>query len=268
MSAPYMPLFVGDYLADTQHLTAAEHGAYLLLIMTYWQREKPLPDDDRKLARIARLGDDEWAAARETLAEFFEARDGLWLHGRIERELEVIADKREKARAAGRASANARSTSAQRSFSERSTDAQPSQTRPEYRPTAPDAGAQASASTGDPPGDLEAECRAILGGKAPPSREPRDSDFPMLDGFERVDVLAACRDWAADPTAQALRRWKPLTGWVRAARDGRLKSAAMVAGAGRAGRRAPPPTRAKHTVLSGMIELARERAERGEPVET
>lgn len=263
MSAPYMPLFVGDYLADTQHLTAAEHGAYLLLIMTYWQREKPLPDDDRKLARIARLGDDEWAAARETLAEFFEARDGLWLHGRIERELEVIADKREKARAAGRASANARSTSAQRSFSERSTDAQPSQTRPEYRPTAPDAGAQASASTGDPPGDIEAECRAILGGKAPPRREPRDSDFPMLDGFERVDVLAACRDWATDPTAQALRRWKPLTGWVRAARDGRLKSAAMVAGAGRAGQRAPPERPRRYGVLEAMIERAESEAASG-----
>lgn len=102
MSAPYMPLFVSDYLSHTAHLSAAEHGAYMLLIMNYWQREKPLPADPRKLARIARMTDAEWAEASEALSEFFQEVDGSWVHKRIEEELSRVAEKIEKAKANGK----------------------------------------------------------------------------------------------------------------------------------------------------------------------
>jgi uncharacterized protein YdaU (DUF1376 family) len=102
MSAPYMPLFVSDYLSHTQHLSAAEHGAYMLLIMNYWQREKPLPADPRKLARIARMSDAEWAEASDSLSEFFQEIDGAWVHKRIEEEIAKAADKIEKAKANGK----------------------------------------------------------------------------------------------------------------------------------------------------------------------
>jgi uncharacterized protein YdaU (DUF1376 family) len=95
MSRAWMPFYVADYLADTGHLSPAEHGAYLLLMMHYWQSGS-LPDDDRKLARIARMSPVEWADARDTVAEFFEPG---WKHNRIEDELKTANELREKARA-------------------------------------------------------------------------------------------------------------------------------------------------------------------------
>jgi uncharacterized protein YdaU (DUF1376 family) len=82
----WMPLYWGDYLRDTMHLSTTEHGAYLLLIAHYWTKGEPLPDDDFRLSRIARMTAREWRAARPVLEEFFAVGDGLWHHKRIEHE--------------------------------------------------------------------------------------------------------------------------------------------------------------------------------------
>ena len=58
--APYMPLFVDAYLADTTHLTAEESGAYLHLLMAMWRHGGSVPNDDRDLARIARVSPSRW----------------------------------------------------------------------------------------------------------------------------------------------------------------------------------------------------------------
>lgn len=95
MSRAWMPLYVADYLADTGHLSAAEHGGYLLLIMHYWQNGG-LPTEDRRLARIARMSQSEWADSRDALADLFA--EG-WVHKRIDAELKAAADVSGKARA-------------------------------------------------------------------------------------------------------------------------------------------------------------------------
>jgi uncharacterized protein YdaU (DUF1376 family) len=93
---PWMPLYIADYLADTGHLGAAQSGAYLHLIMHYWQNGS-LPDDDLALARIARMTPLEWKKNRAIIAAFFESG---WVHKRIDRELAHAADVSRKRRAA------------------------------------------------------------------------------------------------------------------------------------------------------------------------
>lgn len=94
MKRPWMPLYVADYLADTGHLSTTEHGAYMLLIMHYWQNDG-LPADDAKLARIARMPLRDWSKIGATLADFFD--DG-WKHKRIEEEFARAKEKSDAAR--------------------------------------------------------------------------------------------------------------------------------------------------------------------------
>jgi uncharacterized protein YdaU (DUF1376 family) len=103
-----MPLWIGAYLADTQHLSRDEHGGYLLLIMAYWRTQAPLPDDDKRLAAIVKASAKEWRALRPALAEFFDCANGLWRHKRIDQELTEAGTKKKKAQAKAHAAAQTR----------------------------------------------------------------------------------------------------------------------------------------------------------------
>lgn len=97
MKRPWMPFYISDYLRDTAHLRAAESGAYLHLIMSYWVAGK-LPNDDRQLATITRMTFGEWMRARATLEGFFGP--GFSSHKRIDLELskaDLISNKRRAA---------------------------------------------------------------------------------------------------------------------------------------------------------------------------
>ena len=87
MKRPWMPLYIADYRAKTTRLSAAQHGAYLLLIMDYWTNGF-LPKDDASLARIASMTAAEWKRNRPIIAAFF---DSEWRHSRIDDELASAA---------------------------------------------------------------------------------------------------------------------------------------------------------------------------------
>lgn len=129
MSRPWMPLYVADYLADTGHLSAAEHGSYLLLIMHYWQKGT-LPNDDRRLASIARATPEQWSDMRDTIAEFFG--DG-WTHSRIDEELAEAEKKYQKRAEAGRKGGKAKAE-VQQSSSNATSNARAGLNQPQPQP--------------------------------------------------------------------------------------------------------------------------------------
>ena len=65
----WMPLYIGDYLADTSRLTTEQHGAYLLLLMDYW-RSGRLPDNDQVLSQITKMSPDAFSNAKAMLMQF------------------------------------------------------------------------------------------------------------------------------------------------------------------------------------------------------
>jgi len=95
---PYMPLYISEYLADTAHFSTLAHGAYMLLIMNYWQTEKPLPEDDKKLAAITRLSVANFKKINTDLKKMFFTSEGRLVHKRIEKELAIFREKSELAR--------------------------------------------------------------------------------------------------------------------------------------------------------------------------
>jgi uncharacterized protein YdaU (DUF1376 family) len=101
--APFLPLYCGDYLADTKDLDIAQHGAYLMILMVTWRnRGQALPDDDKVLARICGLRVDLWRKKfRPILARFFDLSSGSWRQKRLDKEWLWVQKRREVSRLNG-----------------------------------------------------------------------------------------------------------------------------------------------------------------------
>lgn len=95
----WMPLYIGEYLADTMGFNTEQHGAYLLILMACW-REKgaPISGADEDLATVAGLTVTRWRAIKaKLLAKFIVAEDGSITHKRAIKEVQR-AEKVSKAR--------------------------------------------------------------------------------------------------------------------------------------------------------------------------
>lgn len=104
-----MPIYTGDYLRDTQHLSMSEHGAYFRLLMHCWDQKGPAPLDERKLFGICNArSSDEIEAMRRVLSEFFVRMDDGWYNKRITEEVARAEAKSQTYRENGLKSAAAR----------------------------------------------------------------------------------------------------------------------------------------------------------------
>ena len=97
---PYFPLYVNDFIGDTQDLTNEEIGAYIRILMYSWGKGK------FKLNRIKFILDspDVWAEIKQ----YFTCEDDLWFNPRMERERERVFGVIEARSEAGKAGAKAR----------------------------------------------------------------------------------------------------------------------------------------------------------------
>lgn len=103
---PALQLWTDAYLADTTDLSAEEHGVYLLLLMAAWRSpECSLPDDDLRLARMARVGKKKWVKMRPIMERFFTVDDRGWTQKRLLKERSRNAMYRSQKSQAGKASA-------------------------------------------------------------------------------------------------------------------------------------------------------------------
>jgi uncharacterized protein YdaU (DUF1376 family) len=104
---PALPLFTDAYLADTIHLTAAQHGAYILLLMAAWRLpDCALPNDDKFLAKIARMDKRTWEANKAVVLSFWTlGPDAKLRQGRLLDERKFAEQRRDRQSQAGQASA-------------------------------------------------------------------------------------------------------------------------------------------------------------------
>lgn len=103
----WMPLYVGDYLSSTQHLSAEQSGAYLHLLMHSW-KAGPLPLDLEVVRRIARIEKDAWSNAWVLLEPFFTRTENGYVQQRLDREKSISRRNREGNSARAKAAAEKR----------------------------------------------------------------------------------------------------------------------------------------------------------------
>lgn len=167
MNRPWMPWYIADYLADTAHLRAAQSGAYLHLIMHYWQRGG-LPGENVQLAAIARMSDAEWKKARPIIEPFFQMPG--WKHKRVEEELAKSQAKYDARAAAGKKGGEAKAEAKQKPSNATAND---------------EAGLNQPLSQPLAPSNPESKSESAL--SSLDSRAEKDKPIPIDEGYQPSD---------------------------------------------------------------------------------
>lgn len=105
---PALPLFTDAFIGDTTHLNAAQTGAYIMLLIAAWRSpDCMLPNDDKMLARMARMDGRTWHSNRCCIMSFWnqEVTSQKWYQRRLLDERKYVDDVKRKNSDAGKASA-------------------------------------------------------------------------------------------------------------------------------------------------------------------
>jgi uncharacterized protein YdaU (DUF1376 family) len=170
VSLPWFPFNIKDFLANTKRLNTEAKGAYLCLMLDYYEQEGPAPDDDDVLAAICELPVDAWKRHRKVIAPLFQIKDGFWHHDRIEHEIESGNNKLAQSKARAQAGAAAMHTKRGHKLASSNQQAKPT--------------ASVSASS-----ELEAKLKQSL--------EAAPLHLPIKDSLS-VDVLTVEKDNSGD----------------------------------------------------------------------
>ena len=100
---PALPLFTDALIADTHHLTDAEFGAYMRMLIYSWRRpDCDLPSDRKHLARIMRRNGRHFKGIEDLISEFFDDDGTSLTQARLRKERKYVEKVSESRRVAGR----------------------------------------------------------------------------------------------------------------------------------------------------------------------
>lgn len=206
---PFMQLWVSDFIGDTLHLSQAEIGQYLLLMMAMWNNGGNLPSDPKMLKRIVR------GALSDAVMSFFEDdQQGGITQARLQKELQRTQKIQDSYRVrADKANASKSLKNNNAAHAQRSNSAHNSEPEPEETTNVVSRGAKRATTTKK---------------RISPNFQPRDEDIKTLlsEGFsfsEIQDQLVRFRDYWTGTG-------KPMADWDATFRNWVRRSAEFVRG--------------------------------------
>lgn len=110
----YYEHHIGDYDANTAHLSWLEDMAYTRLLRLYYRKESQIPADIAQACRLVRAtSKDERKAVETVLHEYFELREDGWHQCRCDEEIAKYQSKCERNREVGKKGGRPRKTETQ-----------------------------------------------------------------------------------------------------------------------------------------------------------